>query len=143
MESRISLVTLGVEDLARARAFYEAIGWKASSASQAEIVFLQGNGFALALFGREALAADTGVPNLAPGFAGIVLAWNGRTKADVDAAYSRALAAGARSVKPPRDTPWGGYSGTVADPDGHLWELAWNPFFPLDERGNLHLPDSP
>jgi catechol 2,3-dioxygenase-like lactoylglutathione lyase family enzyme len=142
MQSRITLITLGVQDIALARAFYEALGWKASSASQPEVVFMQGNGFALALFGREALAADAGVHDTAPGFSGITLAWNGRSKAEVDEAFSRALAAGARAVKPPHDTFWGGYSGYVADPDGHLWELAWNPFFPLDERGNLHLPNT-
>ena len=142
MQSRITLITLGVHDVARARAFYEALGWKASSASQPEITFMQGNGFALALFGRQALAADAGLPDSEPGFSGISLAWNGRQKTEVDEAFSRAVAAGARAVKPPHDTFWGGYSGYVADPDGHLWELAWNPFFPLDERGNLHLPDS-
>ena len=143
MESRITLITLGVEDIARAKAFYKALGWKASSASQPSVVFMQGNGFALALFGRQALAEDAGVENAPRGFAGISLAWNGASKAEVDRAFFKALAAGATAVKTPHDVFWGGYSGYFADPDGHLWEVAWNPFFPLDERGNLHLPDSP
>ena len=139
---RINLITLGVADLARSRAFYEALGWRASAASQPSVVFFQGNGFALALFGRDALAADAGIEDSRPGFSGITLAFNGRSKEEVDAAYARALAAGGRAVKAPHDVFWGGYSGYFADPDGHLWEVAWNPFFPLDERGNLHLPDS-
>jgi predicted lactoylglutathione lyase len=143
MESRITLITLGVEDIARAKTFYEAIGWKASSASQASVVFMQGNGFALALFGRQALADDAGVENKPTGFAGISLAWNGASKAEVDRAYEKALAAGGTAVKAPHDVFWGGYSGYFADPDGHLWEVAWNPFFPLDERGSLYLPDTP
>ena len=137
---RISLITLGVADLARSRAFYEALGWTASKASQASVVFFQGNGFALALFGRDALAADAGIEDSRPGFSGITLACNGRSKEEVDAAYARALAAGGRAVKAPHDVVWGGYSGYFADPDGHIWELAHNPFFPLDADGNLVLP---
>ncbi len=143
MEPRISLITLGVADVARARAFYEALGWRASAASQPEIAFFQGNGFALALFGREALAEDAGVAASPSGFAAITLAHNGRSKEEVDAVYRHALSVGAKPVKAPQDTAWGGYSGYFADPDGHLWEVAWNPFFPLDERGHLFLPDSP
>jgi catechol 2,3-dioxygenase-like lactoylglutathione lyase family enzyme len=142
MESRISLITLGVSDLPRARAFYEAMGWKASSASQAEVAFFQGNGLALALFSRQALAEDATVENTPTGFAGITLAYNGRSKAEVDAVFAQAVDAGAKPVKRPHDVFWGGYSGYFADPDGHLWEVAWNPLFPLDERGNLFLPDS-
>ena len=142
MEPRISLITLGVADVARARAFYEALGWRASSASQPEVAFFQANGLAIALFGREALAEDAAIEDSAPGFSAIALAHNGRSKADVDAVFAQALSAGAKPVKPPQDTSWGGYSGYFADPDGHLWEVAWNPFFPLDERGNLSLPDS-
>jgi uncharacterized protein len=141
MEPRISLITLGVADVARARAFYERLGWKASKASQDAVTFFQGNGLALALFGREDLAKDAGVANSPPGFSGITLAYNARSKEEVDRVHAHALSAGAKPVKQPHDVFWGGYSGYFADPDGHLWEVAWNPFFPLDERGNLSLPD--
>jgi uncharacterized protein len=142
MDPRISLITLGVTDLAKARAFYEALGWKASSASQPEVVFFQGNGLALALFGREDLAKDAGLPDRPTGFAAISLAYNARSKGEVDQVFAQAVAAGAAAVKPPEDVFWGGYSGYFADPDGHLWEVAWNPFFPLDEQGHMFLPDS-
>ena len=141
MEPRISLITLGVADLGRARAFYEALGWRASSASTADVAFFQGNGLALALYGRAALAADAAVPDRPTGFSGVTLAHNARSKAEADAIFAEALAAGATSLKRPHETFWGGYSGYFADPDGHLWEVAWNPFFPLDARGNLRLPD--
>jgi len=142
MDPRVTLITLGVADVARSRAFYEALGWKASSASQPEVVFFQGNGIALALFGRENLARDAGVPDRPTGFAAISIAYNARSKQEADDVFAAALAAGAAAVKPPEDVFWGGYSGYFADPDGHLWEVAWNPFFPLDEKGNLFLPDS-
>jgi uncharacterized protein len=142
MDPRISLITLGVTDLAKARAFYEALGWKASSASQPEVVFFQGNGLALALFGRQDLAKDAGLPDRPTGFAAISLAYNARSKGEVDQVFAQAVAAGAVAVKPPEDVFWGGYSGYFGDPDGHLWEVAWNPFFALDDQGNLSLPDA-
>jgi predicted lactoylglutathione lyase len=142
MQPRLNLVTLGVSDVARSRAFYEAWGWKASSVSQPEVVFFQANGLALALFGRADLAKDAGVEDRPTGFAGISLAYNARSKAEADMVYARAVEAGARAVKPLQDVFWGGYSGYFADPDGHLWEVAWNPAFPLDEQGHLFLPDS-
>ena len=141
MQPRLTLVTLGVADIDRSRAFYEAWGWKASSASQPSVVFFQANGLALALFGRSDLAADAGVEDRPTGFAAVTLAYNARSKAEADEVYARAVAAGARPVKPLQDVFWGGYSGYFADPDGHLWEVAWNPFFPLDEQGHLFLPD--
>jgi len=141
MQPRLSLVTLGVSDLGASRAFYEAWGWKASSASQPGVTFFQANGLALALFGRADLARDAGVEDRPTGFAAVTLAYNTRSKQEADEVYARAIAAGARAVKPPQDVFWGGYSGYFADPDGHLWEVAWNPFFPLDERGHLFLPD--
>jgi len=141
MQPRLSLVTLGVADLARSRAFHEAWGWKASSASQPGIVFFQANGLALALFGRSALAEDAGVEDRPTGFAAITLAYNARSKQEADEVYANAVAVGAHAVKPLQDVFWGGYSGYFADPDGHLWEVAWNPFFPLDEQGHLFLPD--
>lgn len=139
MEQRLSLITLGVADLARARAFYEAMGWTASPASQPTIVFFQLNGMALALWPRHELAADCGVSDSPPGFGGITLAWNGRDEAAVDAVMASAAAAGARITRPAGKTFWGGYSGVFLDLDGHPWEVAHNPFFPLDAAGNLSL----
>lgn len=141
MQPRLTLVTLGVSDLARSRVFYEAWGWKASSASQPSVVFFQANGLALALFGRAALAEDAHVKDRPTGFAAVTLAYNAHSKEEADEVYARALAAGAHSLKPLQDVFWGGYSGYFSDPDGHLWEVAWNPFFPLDEQGHLFLPD--
>ena len=141
MEPRISLVTLGVADLARSRAFYEALGWRASVASQPEIVFFQANGLALALFSRAALAEDAEVEDRPSGFSGVALAHNVRSEAEVEAVYAAAIAAGAQAIKLPRATAWGGYSGYFGDPDWQLWEVAYNPFFPLDAQGNLHLPE--
>ncbi len=142
MQPRLTLVTLGVADLPKARAFYEAWGWTASSASQPGVAFFQANGLALALFGRADLAKDAHVDDTPTGFPAVTLAYNARSKAEADEVYARAVAAGARPVKPLQDAFWGGYSGYFADPDGHLWEVAWNPFFPLDEQGHLFLPDS-
>ncbi|HEU6441047.1 MAG TPA: VOC family protein [Microvirga sp.] len=141
MQPRLSLVTLGVSNLEKSRAFYEAWGWKASSASQPSVAFFQANGLALALFGRADLARDAGVEDKPTGFAAITLAYNAHSKQEADEVYAQAVAAGARAVKPLQDVFWGGYSGYFADPDGHLWEVAWNPFFPLDEQGHLFLPD--
>ena len=142
MQPRLSLVTLGVADVPKSRAFYEAWGWTASSASQPNVVFFQASGLALALFGRTDLAKDAGVEDKPTGFAAVTLAYNARSKAEADEVYARAIDAGARPVKPLQDVFWGGYSGYFADPDEHLWEVAWNPFFPLDEQGHLFLPDS-
>ena len=143
MQPRLTLVTLGVSDLARARAFYEAWGWKASSASQPEVVFFQANGLALTLWGRADLAKDAGVDDKPTGFSAVSLAYNARSKEEADEVYALAVAAGARATTPLHDVFWGGYSGYFADPDGHLWEVAWNPAFPLDEDGHLFLPDTP
>jgi predicted lactoylglutathione lyase len=142
MPPRLTLVTLGVADLPRSRAFYEAWGWKASSASQPQVVFFQANGLALALFGRADLAKDAGIEDQPTGFAAVSLAYNARSKEEADEVYASALQAGARPVKALQDASWGGYSGYFADPDGHLWEVAWNPFFPLDQQGHMFLPDS-
>ncbi|MBE7247369.1 MAG: VOC family protein [Actinomycetospora chiangmaiensis] len=140
MDQRVSLITLGVSSLEASRAFYEKLGWKPSPASQGDVVFFQLNGMALSLFPHHLLAEDAKVPPAAPGsFSGVTLAHNCRDKQAVDQAFTRAVAAGARALKAPEDVFWGGYSGYFADPDGHVWELAWNPFFPLDEAGNLSL----
>ncbi len=140
MEARISIVTLGVSDLARSRAFYERLGWKASPASNEQVTFFQAGGMALALYGRKALAEDATLPESECAFGGITLAHNVRDKADVAALLAQAEAAGGRILKPAQDVFWGGHSGYFADPDGHPWEVAWNPFFTLDGKGNLVLP---
>lgn len=141
MEPRISLITLGVADVAASRAFYERLGWKASGASQTDIAFFQVGGMALALWSRVALAKDAGIATDPGGFGGIVLAYNGRSKAEVDAVLAEAQRAGGKLLKAAAETDWGGYSGHFADPDGHPWEVAWNPGFPIQADGSLRLPD--
>lgn len=140
MEPRISLITLGVADLARSQAFYEALGFTPSSVGGGAIVFFQAGPMALALFPRESLALDAGVTADGRGFSGIALAHNVRGSGDVAGVLAEAEAAGGRIVKPAEDAPWGGRSGYFADPDGHLWEVAWNPHFPLAADGSLTLP---
>ena len=142
MDQRLSVVTLGVTDLERSRRFYEeGLGWKRGNRHQ-EVVFFQLHGAVLALFGRESLAADVGVPAEGNGFTGVTLAYNTRSKADVDAVLGEAARAGARIVKPAQDVFWGGYSGYFADPDGHLWEVAWNPDWTLTPEGDVELGKS-
>jgi catechol 2,3-dioxygenase-like lactoylglutathione lyase family enzyme len=137
---RLSLVTLGVADTARSRDFYERLGLVAAAASQGDVAFFQlTNGMALALFPRDKLAEDATVTNDGVGFDGVTLAQNVGSPAEVDAVLAEAVACGARLVKPGQAVFWGGYSGYFADPDGHLWEIAHNPFFPLDEAGHLSL----
>lgn len=142
MQPRITLITLGVADLAKARAFYEGWGWKRSSASQPEVAFYQANGLALALWGRGELAKDANVIDTPKGFGGIALSYNAHSKVEADSVYAAAIAAGAKVLKPLQDVFWGGYSGYFSDPDDHLWEVAWNPAFPIDEEGHMFLPDS-
>jgi len=139
MEQRMSLVTLGVEDLARARRFYEeGLGFRRGNTEE-EVAFYQLNGIVLALYPRSALAADAGIDAQGSGFSGVTLAWNGRSREEVDTAFATAEAAGARIVKKPEEVFWGGYSGYFADPDGHLWEVSFNPFWPIDADGNVSL----
>ena len=139
MEQRVSLVTLGVADLERARRFYEdGLGWRRGN-DHAEVVFFQAGGMVLALWSRAALAADARVPAASGGFAGIALAYNTRTREEVDAVLAQAQAAGATILKPAEDAFWGGYSGYFADPDGHLWEVAWNPGWRLADDGSVRL----
>jgi uncharacterized protein len=139
MEPRLTLITLGVGEIARARKFYEALGFKAGRASEESVTFLPAGGVVLALFGRAALAEDATVADSKPGFSGVALAHNARSEADVDKAMAEAIAAGAKLVKPAGQTFWGGYAGYFADPDGHLWEVAHNPYFKLDEAGRVVL----
>jgi len=137
----VSIVTLGVSDLARARDYYQALGWKLSSSSTDGIAFLQGRNLVLALYGRQALAEDAQVDVGEGGFDGITLACNCRSEVEVDELFARALAAGGRATKMPQPVFWGGYSGYVADPDGHLWEYAFNPFVSFNDAGDLVLAD--
>ncbi len=138
----VALVTLGVDDLPRATRFYEEIGFaKSVSQSRDTVSFFRAGGVVLALFDRRALAEDAGLPEGGrPDFGGITLARNLPSREAVDEAFARAVTAGAAPLKTPRDVFWGGYSGYVADPDGHPIELAWNPFFPLNADGSIDLP---
>jgi hypothetical protein len=139
MEPRISLITLGVADLARSRAFYEALGWRGQEVQ--ETYFIQTGGSAVVLWGRGKLADDAGVPETSGGFSGIALAQNVRTREEVDAVVEAARAAGATVTKRAEETFYGGYAAYFADPDGHLWEIAHNPGFTLEADGSLTLPD--
>ena len=138
---RVTLITLGVDDLTRSRAFYEALGWRPHTAMD-EVVFYQMHGAVLGLFGRAALAADQGRPGVRLETGAMTLAQNFATEEEVDAAYEAAMNAGAAELKRPEKVFWGGYSGYYADPDGHVWEVAMNPFWPLAEDGSLTLPEA-
>ncbi|MCU4651600.1 VOC family protein [Roseibacterium sp. SDUM158016] len=140
--NRVSLLTLGVADLERSRAFYAALGWTETRAVDG-VVFYQMDGMVLGLFGVDALAADQGRPETSLGAGAATYAQNHRTTQEVDAAYARALDAGAAPLKAPGATLWGGYSGYFADPDGHVWELAVNPLWPLDDAGRTWIPEIP
>ena len=138
MEPRISIITLGVADLPRMVAFYrDGLGLPLFDENTESIAFFQNKGTWLALYPRDALAADIGMPAGDPaaapssgiGFSGVTLAHNVRSKSEVDELLSAAVSAGATLVKPAQDTFWGGYSGYFADPEGYLWEIAWNPHF--------------
>ena len=137
---RVTLITLGVADLKRAQHFYEAMGWFPALAPDG-VVFFQMQGAVLALFGRDDLAHDQGRAGAVLGTGAMTLAQNFMTEAEVDAAFDLALKAGAHALKPPQKVFWGGYSGYYADPDGHVWEVAMNPFWPLGADGTLTLPE--
>jgi predicted lactoylglutathione lyase len=141
MEQRVSLITLGVDDLARSRAFYEALGWRSDAEPDADIVFFQAGGMIVALWDREKLAGDTGVPNGSGsgGFDGIVLAHVAGSEDEVDRVIGEAEAAGATVTDRPARTFWGGYSGKFTDPDGHAWEIARNPSWTLADDGAVSL----
>jgi uncharacterized protein len=140
MDQRVSLITLGVADLARSRRFYEALGWHGQEVE--ETVFFQAGGLAVVLWGRDKLAADSGVPDRpADGsFDGIALAHNLRSREEVDSLTDAAERAGATITRLPAETFYGGYAACFADPDGHIWEIAHNPGFALAEDGSLQLP---
>ena len=137
MEQRVSLITLGVADTVRARAFYEAIGWSGES-PDGDVVFFQAGGMIVALWGRDKLAEDSAMAD-GGGWGGITLAYNVRTPEEVDAVLAEAASAGAQIGRPGAPTSWGGYSGVFVDPDGHPWEVAHNPHWTLGEDGSISL----
>jgi hypothetical protein len=142
MSPRITLITLGVEDVAKATAFYEKLGFvRSKKASQESVSFFRAGSVVLALWNREAQKEDAEADELWSGNGGIVVAQNMASEAEVDAMMARAEAAGASILKPAAKTFWGGYNGYFADADGHVWEVAFNPFWPLDEDGRIDLPD--
>ena len=139
MDQRLSLVTLGVADLDRSARFYEqGLGWKRGNRDEG-VVFFQMPGMILALWSRASLAEDARVKDTGDGFGGMALAYNARSRDEVDGVLAEAKAAGARLLKPSEETPWGGYSGYFADPDGHVWEVAHNPFWQIGEDGSVSL----
>jgi catechol 2,3-dioxygenase-like lactoylglutathione lyase family enzyme len=137
VEQRVSLVTLGVTDVARARRFYEALGWVTGAEADDDVVFFQSGGMILALWGRAQLAEDSGVTDTG-GWGGVTLAHNVRSPEEVDAALAEAERAGA-TMRPGAETFWGGYSGVFVDPDGHPWEVAHNPHWTLRDDGSISL----
>jgi catechol 2,3-dioxygenase-like lactoylglutathione lyase family enzyme len=139
MEQRLSLVTLGVRDLARARAFYEALGWKSGAQPADDVVFFKAGGTIVALWSRESLAEDSTVEDTG-GWGGITLAHNVESPARVDEVLREAEAAGATIGRPGAKTFWGGYSGVFLDPEGHPWEVAHNPHWTIEEDGSITLP---
>jgi uncharacterized protein len=138
MDQRVSLITLGVADVARSRRFYESLGWEVGLDVE-DTVFFQAGGSIVTLWSREALAADSGVDDPG-GWGGITLAHNVRSPAGVDDVIEQARAAGARIAREPAATFYGGYAGVFLDPDGHAWEVAHNPGFPLAADGSISLP---
>ena len=138
MEQRLSLVTLGVSDLARARAFYEAMGWTTAAGAEDDVVFFQAGCMIVALWGRTQLAEDSVVAD-SGGWGGVTFAHNARTPEDVDAIMAEAEAAGATIARPAGETFWGGYAGVFHDPDGHPWEIAHNPRWTIEDDGSVKL----
>jgi uncharacterized protein len=138
MEQRVSLVTLGVRNLARARAFYEALGWRTGAGPDDDVVFFQAGGMIVALWDRAKLAEDSGVED-GGGWGGVTLAHNVRSPQEVDAVIDEARAAGAEIAREGAETFWGGYSGVFVDPDGHPWEVAHNPRWEIEPDGSVRL----
>jgi uncharacterized protein len=138
MEQRLSLITLGVADLERARAFYEALGWRSSTPAGLEVVFFQSGGMVFALWDRDRLAEDSGVVQ-GSGWGGVTLAYNGRSPDEVDTVIGEARTAGAAITREPGETFWGGYSGVFVDPAGHPWEVAHNPHWAVSDDGDVTL----
>ncbi|MGI9405405.1 MAG: VOC family protein [Hyphomicrobiaceae bacterium] len=140
MDQRVTLITLGVKDVARARAFYERIGWKASSESNPQVVFFQAGSTVFGLFGQDMLAAESGIAGT-PRPGGVSLACNMRTRDEVDATLAEVEAAGATITRQAAETPWGGYVGYFTDPDGHPWEVTHAPMLEMNDDGFLVMPD--
>lgn len=140
MKQTISFVTLGVADLERSRRFYTALGWQESSGSQEAVAFFQVGNIAFALFGRESLADDANLSPEGSGFPGFSLAHNVPSEQEVDTTLLEAVAAGGKLVRSGEKAAWGGFRGYFSDPDGFLWEVCFNPFFPLDQHGFVQLP---
>lgn len=141
MRQKLNIVTLGVEDFQRSLNFYQnGLGWKTSSASTENIAFFQLGGIVFALYPRDKLAEDVTIAPEGHGFSGITLAYNAKNEAEVDQVLKNVEKLGAKIVKKAQKVFWGGYSGYFADLDGHLWEVAWNPFFEFDDSDNLVLP---
>jgi predicted lactoylglutathione lyase len=140
IEPRISIVTLGVSDMKRARRFYERLGWQAASSSNENVTFFNMGGVIFGLYGSEALAEDAQVEFAETAYRGVSIAHNCDSEQRVNEVMKIAEAAGAKITKQPQKVFWGGYSGYFADPDGHLWEVAYNPFFPLDDAGRITAP---
>jgi catechol 2,3-dioxygenase-like lactoylglutathione lyase family enzyme len=138
LEQRLSLVTLGVADLARSRDFYEALGWQTGAAPADDVVFFQAGGMIVALWGRDQLAEDSGVED-SGGWGGITLAYNARSPEEVDAVIAEADRAGAQIPRYGANTFWGGYSAVFVDPDGHPWEVAHNPHWTIENDGSVRL----
>lgn len=140
MDRRLSIVTLGVSDLERARRFYgEVLGWKPAPQSAGEILFFQAGGVILALYPRPLLAKEAGIDPGGSGWGGFTLSQNVPEREDVDRVLAELAARGVRIIRPAEDVFWGGRSGYFADPDGNPWEVAWNPGFPLDAAGIIRL----
>jgi uncharacterized protein len=140
VEQRVSLITLGARDLARSRAFYEALGWTTRAEPDDDVVFFQAGGIVVALWSREQLAEDTVVED-SSGWGGITLAHNVHSPVEVDAVLAQAEAAGGAVPRRGAPTFWGGYSGVFVDPEGHAWEVAHNPRWTIADDGSITLPD--
>jgi predicted lactoylglutathione lyase len=140
VRQRVSLITLGVADLGRARAFYEALGWTTRADPGDDVAFFQAGDMVVALWDRSRLAEDSSVAD-SGGWSGVTLALNFSSPEEVDTAIEEARAAGARIGREPAETFWGGYSGLFVDPDGHPWEIAHNPRWEITAEGGVRLPD--
>ena len=140
MNQHLHLITLGVRDFKKSYRFYtETLGWRPASASQDDVAFFQTSGVAFAIYPREKLAEDALVSPEGSGFSGFTLAYNTRSEAEVDMIIADLKSKGVKIMKEPQKVFWGGYSSYFTDPDDHLWEVVYNPFFPFDDKGNLKL----
>jgi uncharacterized protein len=139
MRQKINLITLGVKDIKKAVKFYEALGWKKSSKSQGDLILFPLGGLTLALYPRKLLADDAMIKDEAAGFCGITLSYNAKSRQEVDSVLEQVEKLGAKIIKPAQETFWGGYGGYFKDPEGHLFEVAYVPFWKFDEKDNLIL----